>query len=91
MSQAARGPAEEREATRGALAAALCYLTWGLVPLYLHQLAAIDALELIAHRLVWSLVFLVAILLVRRGLSEIHLALGSPRAIARSIFSVARC
>jgi chloramphenicol-sensitive protein RarD len=89
MSGAAGGaPApDERAAVRGGVAAALCYLTWGLVPLYWHQLAAIDALELIAHRLVWSLVFLVAVLLVRRALPEIKTGLNSPRAVTVNLIS----
>ena len=45
-------------ARSGALAAAGCYLLWGMVPLYWKRLAAIDALELIAHRHLWSLVLL---------------------------------
>ena len=40
------------------MAAAGCYLLWGLVPLYWKQLAAIDPLELIAHRHLWSLLLL---------------------------------
>lgn len=89
MSEVSGSPAApgDRAAARGALAAALCYLTWGLVPLYWHQLAAIDALELIAHRLVWSLVFLVVVLLARRGLSEIKSGLDSPRAFGVNLLS----
>ena len=40
------------------MAAAGCYLLWGLVPLYWKRLAAIDPLELIAHRHLWSLLLL---------------------------------
>ena len=45
-------------ARSGALAAVGCYLLWGLVPLYWKRLAAIDSLELIAHRHLWSLALL---------------------------------
>ena len=48
--------------TRGAFAAAACYLTWGLFPLYWKQLASINAAELIAHRHLWSLVFVVGVI-----------------------------
>lgn len=34
---------------------------WGLVPLYWKQLANINPVELITHRIVWSLLFLVAV------------------------------
>ena len=43
-----------------------CYLLWGLVPLYWKRLAAIDSLELIAHRHLWSLALL-GLLMVGRG------------------------
>ena len=50
----------DRQATRGAVAAATGFLFWGLVPLYWKQLVGINALELITHRIVWSLVLLLA-------------------------------
>lgn len=55
------------EVQKGALAATLCYLFWGLVPLYWRQLAAIDAVELIAHRHVWSLLVLLVLLAWQGG------------------------
>ena len=56
-------PAHDHSAAvrRGALAAGICYFAWGLVPLYWKQLAGINPVELIAHRHVWSLVFVVAL------------------------------
>jgi len=68
-------------------AAFFCYLIWGLVPLYWKELAAVDALELIAHRHVWSLVFLVGILAWRGGYAEAGAALGSGRGLALSAVS----
>lgn len=43
-----------RAPVRGVVAAFGAYLAWGLLPLYWHQLAAVDAVELIAHRLCWT-------------------------------------
>ncbi len=65
---AVRGTGETSGASArsGALAAVGCYLLWGLVPLYWKRLAAIDSLELIAHRHLWSLALL-ALLMVFRG------------------------
>ena len=48
-----------------AFAAPLAYLTWGLFPLY-PQVALVPALEVVAHRTVWSLVFSLAMLAVLR-------------------------
>ena len=56
------------DAGRGALSAFAGYAFWGLVPLYWKQLQGIDAHELIAHRVVWSLVLVAAVVLSRRGL-----------------------
>jgi len=66
---------------RGALAAAGCYVLWGLFPLYWKQLEGIDSAELIAHRHLWSLVFALAIMAATAGLGELREALRSPRAL----------
>ena len=50
----------------GIVYAALAYLSWGLFPLYFRQVAAVPALEVVLHRTLWSLVFVLALLAVRR-------------------------
>lgn len=77
-----RAAAHHPAAKAGALAATSCYLFWGIVPVYWKQLAAIDALELIAHRHVWSLLFVLAVIAAQGRLLEIRAALASPRSIA---------
>jgi chloramphenicol-sensitive protein RarD len=42
-----------------------CYLIWGFLPLYFRLLKAVGAVEIVAHRIVWSLVLLVLILAAR--------------------------
>lgn len=64
MAESLSSPADLR---RGAVSAFLGYLLWGLLPLYWKQLHAIASLELIAHRLVWSVVFLALVLVIRDG------------------------
>jgi chloramphenicol-sensitive protein RarD len=66
-----------RAAGRGTLAAAACYFAWGLFPIYWKQLADVDATELIAHRHVWSLAFLLAVMAARGGFRELRAALCS--------------
>ncbi|HEX2854600.1 MAG TPA: EamA family transporter RarD [Opitutaceae bacterium] len=72
---------------RGLLAAFGCYFTWGLVPLFWKQLAAVDAFELIAQRLVWSCVLLAPLLAWRGGWGEARSALGTPGGFAVNFFS----
>jgi chloramphenicol-sensitive protein RarD len=53
---------------RGLVFGLAAYVMWGLFPLYFPLLEPGGALEVLAHRVVWSLVFVVAVLLVtRRG------------------------
>ena len=57
---------------RGTLLGLAAYVIWGMFPLYWPLLEPGGALEILAHRVVWSLVF-VAIVLVaaRRGLRDL--------------------
>ncbi len=43
---------------KGVILAIGAYLLWGLFPLYWKQLQAVPAREIVAHRILWSLVFL---------------------------------
>ena len=47
----------------GVLFTLAAYLLWGLFPLYFHALQDVSALEILAHRIVWSLVVTAAILM----------------------------
>lgn len=59
------------DATRlGITVAVTAYVTWGLVPIYFKQLADVPAVEIIAHRIVWSLLFMVALLGLGRGFAD---------------------
>ena len=51
---------------KGPLLAAGAYLLWGVLPLYWHALADVPALEILLHRVVWSLVVVLALLALRR-------------------------
>jgi chloramphenicol-sensitive protein RarD len=53
----------------GILYALGAYLSWGLFPLYFRQIAAVPALQIVAHRTLWSLAFVAVVLLVMRNLS----------------------
>ncbi len=56
-----------RDSTKiGVLYGLAAYLAWGLCPIYFKAVAHVPAQEVLAHRVVWSVVLLV-ILLARRG------------------------
>jgi chloramphenicol-sensitive protein RarD len=76
-----------RLARIGAGAATLCYLIWGTVPVYWKQLAGINPVELIAHRHVWSLVFVLILIGAQGGWREVRIALSSARSAAINLLS----
>lgn len=73
----------------GILYAVLAYSAWGLFPLFFKQIAAVDAFEVILHRTVWSMVFVVLVLTVRRQWGWLSSALRQPRVLAA--FAASAC
>ncbi len=48
----------------GVIYAALAYTAWGLLPIFFKQLSHVSAFEVVAHRMVWALLFLLCVLLL---------------------------
>jgi chloramphenicol-sensitive protein RarD len=46
------------------------FFSWGILPLYFKAVATVPSLEVLAHRVVWSLAFLLALTLVRGRWTE---------------------
>ena len=67
--------------TPGIVYATLAYMAWGLFPLYFRQVAHVPALEVVVHRTVWSLVFVLAVLAVRRHWGWMRALRGQPRVL----------
>lgn len=53
--------------SRGIVFALTAYLMWGVFPLYFKQVQSVAPLEVLANRMLWSLVFVAALLTVLRG------------------------
>jgi chloramphenicol-sensitive protein RarD len=71
----------------GLLYAALAFALWGVAPLYFKQLSAVSPVEIVMHRSVWSLVFLLAVLALARRWAWLGPALRQPRQVALFAFS----
>jgi chloramphenicol-sensitive protein RarD len=67
------------ELRRGFLYGFSAYFIWGLFPLYWKLLDHSGAIELLAHRIVWSLVTIAILVVVRRRLSQLRAILADPR------------
>ncbi len=64
MSPASTDP----QSSRGGLASGLvAYILWGLVPIYFKALGDVRPIEILANRVLWSVVFLALLLTVVRG------------------------
>ncbi|MEU1733608.1 EamA family transporter RarD [Streptosporangium sp. NPDC020145] len=70
------------ESRRGILYGIAAYGMWGLFPLYWPLLKPSGALEILAHRMVWSLAAVVVILAVRRHWSWFRELLRTPKKLA---------
>jgi len=57
------------------------YLLWGVLPLYFKALAHVGATEIVAHRILWSLLFLAALLTFARRWRPVGTALRTPRVV----------
>ena len=64
---------------RGTLYGASAYLLWGLFPLYWPLLEPSGALEVLAHRVLWSLVVVVVLLAAARRLAAVRAAVADRR------------
>lgn len=53
--------------SRGMAAGASAYLAWGLFPLYFAYLSPLGPFEVVAHRIVWSLIFMLLVVTAVRG------------------------
>ena len=67
--------------SHGPLAAALAYVLWGIFPLYIKQVSEVNPLEVVAHRSVWSLVFMLAMLMAMKRFAWLGQALRQPRVL----------
>lgn len=67
------------ELKRGTIFAFLAYGIWGLFPLYFHALEPSGAFEILAHRILWTMLFCVVVLVVRRDLGWISSVLRRPK------------
>ena len=65
---------------RGLWVAIASFVLWGLMPLYWHLLKMVPSLQIVAHRVVWSTLLVVAWLLWKSGRGWLRAALARPRA-----------
>ncbi|MGL5285458.1 MAG: EamA family transporter RarD [Aeromonas sp.] len=69
-------PAIQRQGVIFALSA---YTLWGLAPIYFKHLTEVPAGEILTHRIIWSFVLLLVLVLAKRQWHKVQMVLGRPR------------
>jgi len=76
-SASASPPLRSTQST-GVIYAIFAYGSWGLLPLYWKLFEGIPAVEVLSHRMIWSMMFLIGILLLQRRMPELAAVWSSP-------------
>ena len=71
----------------GVAAALAAYILWGLAPIYFKWIDAVAPLEIIAHRILWSIPFLAGFLLLRDGRGFLQRMRLPPKTVAVLLLS----
>src|SRR5258705_6770468 len=57
------------------------YALWGILPLYFKALSDVAAVDIVAHRVLWSLPFLAILITIARGWPGVRAVIGQPRTL----------
>ncbi len=71
----------------GLIQAVITYAIWGFMPLFFKQLQHVSALEVVSHRIVWSVGMLLVVLWAVGRMGEYRAALANPRTRAMLFLS----
>src|SRR4029079_7078599 len=66
---------------RGFILGLGAYALWGVLPLHLKAVAEVSAVDIVTHRVLWSLPFLAALIAVGRGWPKVRAAAASRRTL----------
>jgi len=72
---------------RGILAAGTAFTLWGVFPLYLRLLKQVPSLEILSHRVLWSVVLLMGLLAIRRQWDWLASVRARPRIVLTFVAS----
>lgn len=89
MANPAPLPDQNRDTLPGFLYALGAYLLWGFLPIYMKALAAVPTLEVLAHRVIWSVPVALAVLAFRGRAGEVMAALRNPRLLGMAAMTAA--
>lgn len=71
-----------KDGARGIVFALTAYLMWGVLPFYMKALGHIPSMEVIAHRIIWSVPVAGVVLILLGRMGDVKAALKAPRIVA---------
>ena len=77
------------DSPRGLALAVTAYVMWGFLPLYMKALAHVPPIEVIAHRVIWSVPVAAVILLAMRRTADIRAAVSNLRTLGMAAVTAA--
>jgi chloramphenicol-sensitive protein RarD len=78
LNQPSTSHPSDSTASPGVLYAVLAYLSWGLLPIYWKFFGQVPAVEVLSHRIIWSMIFLMGVLLFQQRQAEFRQLWRSP-------------
>jgi chloramphenicol-sensitive protein RarD len=72
---------ERHNTGAGFLLGLTAYALWGVLPVYFKALAALPAIDIVAHRVLWSLPFLAILVVATRTWRKVRSVASSPRTL----------
>jgi chloramphenicol-sensitive protein RarD len=57
------------------------YALWGVLPIYFKAIAEVGAVDIVAHRVLWSVPFLAVLIAIFGGFGDVRAAVRSPRTL----------
>ncbi|MEM5491749.1 EamA family transporter RarD [Hoeflea sp. AS16] len=79
----------DEDTPRGFAFALAAYLLWGFLPFYMKAVAHIPALEVVAHRVIWSVPIAAIVLIWLGRTQDIRAAFKSPRTMGMALITAA--
>jgi chloramphenicol-sensitive protein RarD len=81
MSSNANNQLESNSGRNGALSALSAYILWGFAPIYFKLLTDIGAGEILMHRVIWSSVFLLVMIIAMKKWAELVVVFKQPKVL----------
>ncbi|MEL0641431.1 EamA family transporter RarD [Pseudoalteromonas aliena] len=79
----------DTEQRKGAIFACLAFLMWGLAPIYFKLIQHVSAFEILMHRVIWSVVFLVLVVSILRYWGKIKRIIVQPKLLLMLVITSA--